>query len=311
MFQAAYLNSYRDGSLQKKAEGAWALLESCRICPRRCQVNRLQGEVGFCRTGGTALVSSVASHFGEERPLVGRGGSGTIFFAYCNLGCLFCQNYEISHGGEGEATSPEMLARQMLHLQALGCHNINWVTPTHVVPMLLKALLIAVPLGLQLPLVYNCGGYESLETLEWLDGVVDIYMPDFKFWDPAVAQSLVQAEDYRQVACQAIKAMYDQVGDLVMDDQGIARKGLLLRHLVMPNQLAGTREITAFISREISPHTYVNIMDQYRPCGQAAKQSAINRRIQEREYAQALQYAKDAGLLRLDDRRPQIRKRWL
>jgi putative pyruvate formate lyase activating enzyme len=257
------------------------------------------------------LVSSVGPHFGEESPLVGRWGSGTIFFAYCNLGCIFCQNYELSHGGEGVEASPEDLAHQMLRLQALGCHNINWVTPTHVVPMLLKALLIAIPQGLHLPLVYNCGGYESLDTLEWLDQVVDIYMPDFKFWHSSVAKTLAEVEDYRPVACQAIKVMHDQVGDLVIDEQGIAQRGLLVRHLVMPNESAGTREVMEFISREISPRTYVNIMDQYRPCGQASKHTAINRRIKESEYDQALQFAKEAGLLRLDDRRQQIWKRWI
>jgi putative pyruvate formate lyase activating enzyme len=311
MGQPGYLTSFNNGSLEIKAQKAWDCLSSCRLCPRKCRINRLQGEVGFSRTGTRALVSSVAPHFGEESPLVGRGGSGTIFFAFCNLGCLFCQNYELSHGGEGVEISPETLARQMLHLQSLGCHNINWVTPTHVVPMLLKALLIAVPMGLHLPLVYNCGGYESLETLEWLDGVIDIYMPDFKFWDSAAARTLAQVEDYQTVACLALKAMHRQVDDLVLNEQGIAQRGLLLRHLVMPDRLGGTREIMSFVAREISPNTYVNIMDQYRPCGQAVKLPGLNRRIREEEYEEALKWAKEAGLLRLDEGSRQIRKRWL
>jgi putative pyruvate formate lyase activating enzyme len=273
-------------------------------------VNRLGGEQGYCRTGPTALVSGVSPHFGEEDPLVGRYGSGTIFFANCSLGCVFCQNYELSHLGQGRETSPEVLAEHMLHLQALGCHNINWVTPTHVIPMLLQALLIAVPKGLNLPLVYNCGGYESLDTLRLLERVVDIYMPDFKFWDPNIAQELAQAPDYPEMARRALKEMHRQGGDLLIDSEGLARKGLLLRHLVMPNHRAGTREIMTFVGGEISPLTYVNIMDQYRPCGQAASLPSINRRIFNEEYMQALNWAVDSGLHRLDQRRNRKTIRW-
>lgn len=296
----SYVNEFEAGSLKKKAEKAREILRDCHLCPRNCGVNRLEGERGYCRTGRTALVSSVGPHFGEEAPLVGQFGSGTIFFAFCNLGCIFCQNYELSHSGEGREISPEALADQMLHLQTIGCHNINWVTPTHVVPMLLEALMIAIPKGLHLPLVYNCGGYESIETLRLLENIVDLYMPDFKFWDPAVSQELAQADDYPGIAREAVKEMYRQVGDLLIGPKGIAQKGLLVRHLVMPNKKSGTKAVMAFIAREISRQTYVNIMDQYRPCGQAPGYPGIDRRIFPEEYEQALGEATEAGLLRLD-----------
>jgi putative pyruvate formate lyase activating enzyme len=297
------VHEFESGSLKRKAEKGWEILRECRLCPRNCGINRLEGERGFCRTGQFALVSSVAPHFGEEDPLVGQYGSGTIFLAFCNLGCIFCQNYELSHLGEGQETSPEVIAEQMLHLQAMGCHNINWVTPTHVVPMLLKALLVAIPEGLRLPIVYNCGGYESPEILLLLEKVVDIYMPDFKFWNPAVSEELVQAVDYPKIARETVKEMQRQVGDLVIDHRGVAQKGLLIRHLVMPDGLADTKEIMEFISREISPNAYVNIMDQYRPCGQAPGRRGINRRIYPEEYEQALNWADEVGLKRLDQRR--------
>ncbi|OGP50469.1 MAG: radical SAM protein [Deltaproteobacteria bacterium RBG_13_43_22] len=301
--EPSYLKEFESGSLEEKAEAAWEILRKCRFCPRECGVNRLEGELGFCKTGQTALVSSFGPHFGEEDPLVGQHGSGTIFFSFCNLGCIFCQNYELSHYGEGQKTSPEILARQMLHLQAIGCHNINWVTPTHVVPFLLKALLIAIPQGLCLPVVYNCGGYETLESLLFLENIVDIFMPDFKFWDQQVSQDLTQAPDYPQVARKAVKEMYRQVKDLILDNRGIAQKGLLVRHLVMPNNLAGTEEIMKFLARNISPNTYVNIMDQYRPCGQAMEHQQINRQVLSEEWEQALKWAVEAGLSRLDQRR--------
>ncbi|MBA4394799.1 MAG: radical SAM protein [Desulfobacca sp.] len=296
----SYKETFESGALKKKAEAAWEQLEDCHLCPRQCGANRIEGEKGLCRTGSTALVSGVSPHFGEEAPLVGRYGSGTLFFTYCPLGCVFCQNYELSHLGEGRESSPEVLADRMLYLQDLGCHNINWVTPTHVVPMLLKALLIAIPKGLNLPLVYNCGGYESLETLRLLDRVVDIYLPDFKFWDPGIAEELAQAPDYPEAARQALREMHRQVGELLIDSEGVAGRGLLLRHLVMPNDKAGTRAVMEFLAREISLRTYVNIMDQYRPSGQASGHPSINRRIYPGEYAQALEWAGQAGLFRLD-----------
>jgi putative pyruvate formate lyase activating enzyme len=299
----SYVKEFESGSLKRKAERGWEILRKCSLCPRNCGINRLEGERGFCRTGQFALVSSAGPHFGEEDPLVGQYGSGTLFFTFCNLGCIFCQNYELSHYGEGRETTPEVLAGHMLHLQAIGCHNINWVTPTHVVPMLLRALLTAIPQGFHLPLVYNCGGYESPETLLLLENVVDIYMPDFKFWDSAVSQELAQAGDYPEIARSAVKEMHRQVGDLVIDQRGIARKGLLVRHLVMPNGLAETKEIMNFISKKISPQTYVNIMDQYHPCGESPRHPGINRRIYAEEYAQARQGAVEAGLCRLDQHR--------
>jgi putative pyruvate formate lyase activating enzyme len=308
--QPAYLKAYETGSLKQKAAEAWQVLENCRLCPRACGVNRLKGEKGFCQTGERALVSSSGPHYGEEDPLVGQYGSGTIFFAYCNLGCIFCQNYELSHLGEGREAGPENLAEKMLQLQGIGCHNINWVTPTHVVPMLLQALLIAIPRGLKIPLVYNCGGYEALETLGWLDGLVDIYMPDFKFWEHSTAAALAQAPDYPERAREALKEMQRQVGDLRMDPRGIAWRGLLVRHLVMPQGLAGTREVMRFLARELSLDTYVNVMDQYRPCGQAPGHPVLNRPIDAKEYEQALNWAREAGLRRLDQRKRRFLVRW-
>jgi putative pyruvate formate lyase activating enzyme len=302
----AYIHAYEIGALAETVRMTWKILEECRLCPRQCGVDRLAGELGFCRTGARALVSSVAPHFGEEAPLVGRSGSGTIFFAYCNLGCVFCQNYELSHRGEGEEMDPEVLARCFLRLQALGCHNINLVTPSHVVPQILKALLLAVPEGLTLPLVYNCGGYESAETLRLLAGLVDIYMPDFKFWDEETARRLCGAADYPESARQALKEMHRQVGDLLLDSEGIALRGLLIRHLVMPREAAGTQAIMEFIAREISADSFVNLMDQYRPCGQAHSQPLISRALTREEYGRAREWARAAGLTRLDQDRPRF-----
>jgi len=298
--ESLYRKAWRTGELAEKVEKGREILGSCRLCPRACGVNRLSGERGFCRTGEKARVAHAGPHFGEEAPLVGRYGSGTVFLSFCNLGCVFCQNYEISHEGEGEEVSAEILADMMLRLQAMGCHNINWVTPTHVVPALLEAVLLAVPRGLTVPLVYNCGGYESLETLRLLEGVVDIYMPDFKFWDPSIGLKLTGVPDYPQVAREALREMYRQVGDLVLDPQGLARKGLLVRHLVMPERLSGTREVLSFLAREISPHTYVNLMGQYRPCGEAFNYEPLRRPVSPQEMAQAFRWAEEAGLERLD-----------
>lgn len=286
--------------MAEKAERAREYLSKCRLCPRGCGVNRLAGEKGFCRTGEKAWVAQVGPHFGEEASLVGRYGSGTIFFSSCNLGCVFCQNYEISHVGEGTEVSAETLADYMLRLQALGCHNINWVTPTHVVPALLEALLLAVPQGLKIPLVYNCGGYESLETLRLLEGVVDIYMPDFKFWDSHIGLELTGVSDYPQKAREAIREMHRQVGELVIDSQGLAVRGLLVRHLVMPEMVSGTKEVLHFLAREISSNTYVNLMGQYRPCGEAYHYEAIRRPVSRTEMVSARRWAEEAKLVRLD-----------
>jgi putative pyruvate formate lyase activating enzyme len=298
-FLPAYLRLSIE-ELHEKVMKAQELLRSCTLCPRECRVDRAAGKRGFCRTGIRPFVSSWGPHFGEERPLVGRHGSGTIFFGNCNLGCLFCQNYTISHLGEGDETSFEALADVMLELQALGCHNINLVTPTHQMPMILRSLEIAAGAGLHLPLVYNCGGYESLEAVMLLEGIVDIYMPDFKFADPDAALRYAKAKNYPDAARRAIKEMHRQVGDLVMDDEGVAVKGLLIRHLVLPGNVAGTAEVVRFIAEELSPDTYVNIMDQYRPCYQAAEHPPLDRRITGREFRDAVELARKAGLRRLD-----------
>ena len=301
-FEPSYLRLHSEGILKERAQKAFALLESCRLCPRACGVNRLKGELGFCETGRKAGVASYNPHFGEEAPLVGRCGSGTIFIRSCNLLCSFCQNYEISHGREGTDVGPEQMALMMMHLSQAGCHNINFVTPTHVVPQILEALPYAVERGLRVPLVYNSSGYDRVETLELLDGIFDIYMPDFKFWDKRWAERYCEAPDYKEVASAALREMHRQVGDLTVDEWGIAQRGLLVRHLVMPNQVAGTEEIMTFLAREISPNTYVNVMDQYRPCGSAHRDEAINRRLNAKEYRDAVNAAIKAGIQRLDER---------
>ncbi len=295
-----YLDAYDRGILEERVERAHRVLENCRLCPRNCKVNRLKGEKGVCKTGAQAEVSSYGPHYGEERPLVGRGGSGTIFLTNCNLLCVFCQNYEISHLGEGYQVTPGVMAGMMMDLQKQGCHNINLVTPTHVVPQILSALLIAIPSGLNVPLVYNCSGYEEVETLRLLDGIIDIYMPDFKFWEPEKAKRYCKAPDYPEKAKGALREMHRQVGELVTDSGGIALRGLLVRHLVMPDNVAGTKEILNFIANEISRNTYVNIMNQYRPCGKAFEFREIARPLSRGEYLAALQWAKEAGLSRLD-----------
>jgi putative pyruvate formate lyase activating enzyme len=267
-------------------------------------VNRLRDEKRVCNTGRYALVASHFPHFGEEDCLRGWRGSGTIFFSYCNLRCVFCQNFDVSQEGQGREVSPAQLARMMLELQGQGCHNINFVTPEHVVPQVLEALPLAVEGGLRLPLVYNTSAYDSLESLRQLDGIVDIYMPDFKFAGREESRILVKAKDYPERAKAAIGEMHRQVGDLVLDDRGMARRGLLVRHLVMPGGLAGTREVMRFLAREISPNTYVNIMDQYYPAGQvgAEKYAQINRRITAEEYQEAVRMAREEGLHRFDQR---------
>ena len=277
-------------------------MEACSLCPRECGVNRLEDEQGICKTGRRAIVSSYNAHFGEEPPLVGRYGSGTIFMGGCNLLCNFCQNYEISHLQEGVEVESEQTAAMMIHLAERGCHNINFVTPTHVVPQLLESLTLAVEQGLDIPLVYNSSGYDKKETLEILDGIIDIYMPDFKFWDGQWAERYCEAPDYSERAKKALKEMHRQVGDLVIDDQGVAVKGLLVRHLVMPGDISGTENVLEFITDEISPDTYVNVMDQYRPCGDAHKDKYINRRLSSREFREAMETARRVGLTRLDNR---------
>jgi len=302
MPEPAYFRALTPEALAERVAAASARLAHCDLCPRRCGVNRAAGEFGHCHTGRHALLASAGPHFGEEAPLVGSGGSGTIFVAGCNLGCDFCQNAEISHERLGREVTADEWANLMRDLQRRGCHNINIVTPTHVVPALLEAIAVAAAQGLRLPIVYNCGGYESLATLRLLEGVVDIYMPDFKFGDPEPARRFADAPDYPERAREAIREMHRQVGDLVLDARGIAVRGLLVRHLVLPEGLAGTGRVCQFLAQEISTGTYVNIMDQYHPAGRLERLGPLGRRISREEYADALALARAAGLQRLDDR---------
>ncbi len=277
------------------------MLENCTVCPRKCGADRTCAGRGFCRAGNLPEVSSYGPHFGEERPLVGRHGSGTIFLTHCNLGCLFCQNYSISRLGEGEEISFEQFSRIMVELQQRGCHNINFVSPSHFVPHILKALPRAVEMGLSVPLVYNTGGYDSLETLKLLDGVFDIYMPDFKFAGRDSAAQYCQAGDYPETVKAALQEMHRQVGDMVMDERGVARRGILVRHLVLPEGLAGTREAMRFLAGEISRNTYVNLMAQYYPYGNLIPPgSPLARRITREEFRDAVRIAKEEGLSRID-----------
>jgi putative pyruvate formate lyase activating enzyme len=274
------------------------MLEHCTLCPRNCGINRLAGEKGFCGMSSSLYLSSHGPHHGEERELVGAFGSGTIFLTGCNLHCLYCQNYDISNAGNGYEVSIEECAHTMLGLQKIGCHNINFVTPTHFTPQIVKAVAVAKERGLEIPLVYNCGGYEALETLQLLDGIIDIYMPDIKYSDSRIAQRYSQAPDYPEVSRQALKEMHRQVGDLVTNKDNIAEKGLLVRHLVLPNGLAGSGDIFHFIATEISKDTYVNVMDQYRPCFKAGEFPELDRTVTMGEYRQAIAMAQKEGLHR-------------
>ena len=300
MFQPSYIKLYETGELHKRIELLNKILEDCCLCPRNCRVNRFKGEKGVCRVGALPMVSSFHAHFGEERPLVGYYGSGTIFLTYCNLKCLFCQNYDISHLGEGREISREELGSMMISLMRQGCHNINFVTPTHQAAQIVSSLPSAIENGLDIPLVYNCGGYESVETIKLLDGIIDIYMPDFKYGNNESAKKLSAAPDYVEVAKGAVKEMHRQVGDLKIDKRGIAQRGLLIRHLVLPSSLAGTREVMRFVAKEISRNTYVNIMGQYRPCYKAFEHPPMNRRITSEEFEEAVRIAREEGLGRLD-----------
>ena len=310
--EPGYIQALKKGLLQEKIRQAAEILQSCTLCPRKCRVNRQAGEKGICRTLDQAVVYGYHAHFGEEAPLVGRFGSGTIFFTHCNLKCSFCQNFEISHKGDGKPVSDTELADMMLELQKEGCHNINFVTPSHVVPQILSAVRIAAEKGLAIPLVYNSSAYDAVETLRILDGIIDIYMLDFKFWDPRTSDVTCGAPDYPDVARKAIVEMHRQVGDLVidaavmdssvMDSSGLAVKGLLIRHLVMPDGLAETLEIMKFIATKISVNTYVNVMPQYHPSGDTGSMKSLRRQITPAEYAKALRYARDAGLTRIDKR---------
>lgn len=294
-----YLGLWQSGELERRARQLTDELRSCRLCPRDCGADRKEDpRRAFCGVGLNALVSSANPHFGEEPPITGRRGSGTIFFAGCNMRCWFCQNADISHGRLGRPIPADKLATLMLYLQDLGCHNINVVTPSHVVPQILSALVMAVENGLRLPLVYNTGGYDSVETLRMLDGIVDIYMPDLKYAEPGPARRLSGAPDYPQVARAALREMHRQVGDLVVGPDGAATRGLLVRHLVLPHDMAGTEANMRFLAREISPDTCVNIMAQYRPSYRAYKRPEVNCPLTRADYEAALEAARSQGLYR-------------
>lgn len=300
----AYAALHASGELRQRAERLWAVMESCRLCPRQCGANRLAGEKGFCRSPGTdCIVSGAQAHFGEERPLVGRGGSGTIFFSHCGLRCVFCQNWTISHLGRGKPAATEQLAAMMLRLQRDGCHNINLVTPTHYLPHILKALDAAAAKGLRLPLVYNTCGWERLETIRELDGIVDIYLPDFKFWGKeAAARLAADAATYPEVTKRAILEMNRQVGVAKPGPDGVMRRGLMIRHLVMPNDAAGSEDVMKWIASNLPADTYVNIMAQYHPAHKAYDYPEISRRVTGAEYRRVVRVAKEAGLSNLDAR---------
>jgi putative pyruvate formate lyase activating enzyme len=283
----------------KSTEQLWDLMDPCTLCPRECKVHRRDGQLGFCGIGDMPLVSSVGPHFSEESVLVGSGGSGTIFFAGCNLVCVFCQNFDISHHRHGRPVTIEQLARSMLDLQYYGCCNINFVTPTHVAPAIAAALKLAREEGLTLPTVYNTGGYDSIETLRLLEGFVDIYMPDMKYADAKVSEELSAASDYPQINREAVKEMHRQVGDL-RTEKGLATAGLLVRHLILPENLAGSFEIIDFLADKISPKTTINVMDQYRPCYKASNHPKINRRPTAKEVQSVCRYAIQKGLNVLD-----------
>lgn len=291
--------SLTESEWSEKIARSRELLSPCRLCGRKCRAKRLEGHIGVCETKDKAVVSSVGPHFGEEPPLVGRRGSGTIFISGCNLKCCFCQNYEIAHLNLGREVSDQELAQLMLRVQSMGCHNLNIVTPTHVVPNIVSALRLAMEQGLRIPIVYNTGGYDSLETLEVLDGIVDIYMPDMKYGESGPAAQFSNAPDYPEVNFAAVKEMHRQVGDLVTTKDGIAVRGLLVRHLVLPEGMAGTEKVMRFIAEEISKDTYVNIMAQYRPYYKAVGHPVIGRRITFAEYQQAVDIARQAGLTRV------------
>ena len=304
-FSPVYLETYRSGALADKAAQALAELEECYACPRNCGINRLSGRTAACYTGRWAFISTCFPHQGEEDCLRGSKGSGTIFFARCNLRCVFCQNWDISQKkSAGNEVKAPQLAKMMLKLQELGCHNINLVTPEHVVPQIIEALPIAIEGGLRLPIVYNTSAYDALRSLTLLDGIVDIYMPDFKFWEPESAHRYLRARDYPEVARAVILEMHRQVGDLKFDPDGIAERGVLLRHLVMPGMIEETREILHWVATELSGSTYINLMDQYRPSYQAAKFPELTRSLYPEEYSDAYRHTQTEGLSRIDSRKP-------
>jgi len=295
----SYITLYRTGELQRRIAALEELLHPCTLCPRNCRVNRLSGELGLCKAGNQLMVAAAFPHFGEEPPLSGQGGSGAMFISWCNLLCQFCQSWEVNHRGEGVPVSARELAGIMLDLQGQGCHNINLVTPTHYAPQLMAALPWAIEQGFRLPLVYNCGGYEPLEVIQLLDGIVDIYLPDIKFFDSSASERYLDgAADYPMVVRTVLKEMHHQVGNLVLDEHGIAQRGLIVRHLVMPGLTSDSQAILRFIADELSSQTYVNIMDQYRPCFQARQSPEIARRTTPAEHRAVVEMAHRLGLHR-------------
>lgn len=298
-FLPGYIKLYENGELFKRIKSLNECLSCCMLCPRRCGVDRSKGVLGICRIGASPVVSAAEQSFSEEPLLVGKGGSGAIFMTYCNMKCVFCQNFDISQEGSGNTVTSEELSMMMVRLQRQGCHNINFVTPTHQVPQIAAALPKAIENGLQIPLVYNCGGYEEADTIRLLDGIFDIYMPDFKYGDDGTAFMLSFAPGYVESAKTAIIEMQRQAGDLVIDADGIAQRGLIVRHLVLPNGLAGTAEVMRFLANEVSKDTYVSIMDQYRPGHMAADNPELARPITKEEFAEAIRLARDAGLGRI------------
>jgi putative pyruvate formate lyase activating enzyme len=299
-FTPSYLKLLENGILGRRAEEAHALLGACHGCANHCGVDRLRGEFGACRTGPGIPIASYGAHHGEEDVLRGWNGSGTVFFARCNLRCLYCQNHDISQPDSWPESSPEALAEVMLELQHRGCHNINLVSPSHIVPQIIEAVAIAAEKGLNLPLVYNTGGYDSMEALQLLEGIIDIYMPDMKYASEENGRKYSGIPEYPRVNQAAVKAMHDQVGDLVLDEDGLAVRGLLVRHLVLPNGIAGSQAIIRFLAEEISRSTWLNIMDQYYPAYLASEFPELSRRITNDEYVEVVSMAKEAGLLRLD-----------
>ena len=293
-----YIELYKTGELERRIKTLNDILKECKLCPRECGVNRLEGEIGVCKGRADLMVSSVSPHFGEEPPLVGFHGSGTIFLTHCNLRCVFCQNYDISHLGRGHITTSSEMANYMLRLQKMGCHNINFVTPTHYLPQIVASLPEAIDSGLKVPLVFNCGGYESLEVIRLLQGIIDIYMPDVKYADGRVAKKYSMSPDYPDVIKKVLLEMYRQVGNLKTNQDGIVERGLLIRHLIIPENLAGTEALMEFIATDISKDSYVNIMAQYRPMYRADEFPELNRKITVQEYQEAIAIAIRAGLHR-------------
>jgi putative pyruvate formate lyase activating enzyme len=304
----AYLNTLENGTFKSRVSNAYERLSICDVCAWNCPIDRRADQIGVCQTGVLARVSSFGPHMGEEEPLRGWRGSGTIFFTRCNLRCQYCQNHDISQTDRGEEMEPEQIARIMLELQAMGCHNINFVSPSHVVPQILASVFIAAQAGLHIPLVYNTGGYDSLVMLKLLDGVIDIYMPDMKYSDPETARKYSKIRNYPQINQAAVKEMHRQVGDLDINDKGVAQRGLLVRHLVLPGGLAGTEEVVHFLANEISTQTYLNLMDQYHPAFRSHHYPEVNRRLTDKEYRSAIEAAIAAGLNRLDQRKSPL---WL